>query len=136
MENLILNGSDKTPYINLNQNGEMVFSGVSMPIDAAEFYFQIIEWFSDYYREPKPETVITVSFRYLNSSSESMIFKLFYCLDRLVQWDKSKVKCFWYFDQADESMEILIDRIKTYAPNISYSLYPMEDVQDAMASAS
>ena len=106
MESLILQGSEKTPYISLNHNGDMVFSGVSMPIDAADFYFKVIEWFSDYYREPQTETVITISFRYLNSSSESMIFKLFYCLDRLVQWNKSNVKCYWYYEESDET-EIL-----------------------------
>lgn len=134
MENLILQGSEKTPYVSLNHNGDMVFSGVSMPIDAADFYFQVIEWFSDYYRDPQKETVITISFRYLNSSSESMIFKLFYCLDRLVQWDKSSVKCFWYYEQSDESMEILIDRIKDYASNIDYTIHPTDNILDAMAS--
>ena len=134
METLILPGSEKTPYILLNPNGEMVLSGISMPIDAADFYFKIIEWFSDYYRDPQKETLITVSFSYLNSSSESMIFKLFYCLDRLVQWNKSSVKCSWYYDKTDESMEILIERIREYASNIDYSVYPMDNILDAIAS--
>jgi hypothetical protein len=134
MESLILQGSEKTPYINLNQNGDMVFSGISMPEDAADFYFKIIDWISDYYRNPNEETIITVSFRYLNSSSASMIFKLFYCLDRLVQWNKSTVQCHWYFEKTDEEMNDLIDRVREYANNIEYSIYPTDNILDAMAS--
>jgi hypothetical protein len=134
MENLVLKGSEKTPYINLNHNGEMVFSGISMPEDAADFYFKIIDWISDYYRNPKEETIITVSFRYLNSSSASMMFKLFYCLDRLEQWNKSNVKCYWYYEESDAGMKTLIDRVMEYARNIDYEIRPTDNILDALAS--
>jgi hypothetical protein len=131
MKNLILHGSEKTPYFNLLKNGDISFGGVSMPDDAAEFYFEILDWISDYYRNPSKKTVITVSFRNINSSSSSMIFKFFHCLNRLQASGKTNVLCSWYFDKNDTDMKYFVQRIMEEAELIHYSLYPSDNILDA-----
>jgi SiaC family regulatory phosphoprotein len=131
MENLILNGSEKTPHFRLLSSGDISFGGVSMPEDAADFYFKILDWISDYYRSPHQKTSITVSFRYLNSSSSSMIFKIFHCLNRLHASGKTKVKCNWYFEKTDDGMKNYIDRVMSYADLIEFKLYPTDNILDA-----
>lgn len=134
MENLILPGSEKTPYITLQSNGEISFGGVSMPEDAAEFYFGIMDWLSDYYREPNPSTDITVSFRYLNSSSSSMIFKIFDCFKRLQESGKTEISCSWYYEKSDGGMKDFIEQVTTHAENITFTIYPTDNILDAQAS--
>lgn len=119
MKDLILEGSEKTPRLELKQNGHFQFMGVSMPEDAATFYFDVIDWISDYYRAPNAYTRITVRLSYLNSSSASMLFKIFYALDRLQRAGKSIVSCDWYYDNEDSGMKNYIQHIKNYAENIS-----------------
>ncbi|MBD3635862.1 MAG: DUF1987 family protein [Crocinitomicaceae bacterium] len=134
MENLILHGSEKTPHFNLLTNGDISFGGVSMPEDAADFYFKILDWVSDYYRDPSKETFITVSFRYLNSASSSMIFKMFQCFDRLQKSGKTKVKCAWYYEESDKGMKDYISRVMEYAESIDFKVYPTDNILDAQAS--
>jgi len=59
------------------------FSGISMPEDAANFYFKIMDWISDYYRKPNKETSIKIAFRYINSTSSSMLMRIFHTLKNL-----------------------------------------------------
>lgn len=128
MENLVLEGSEKTPHFKLLSSGDISFGGVSMPEDAADFYFRIMDWVSDYYREPKDTTFITVSFKYLNSSSSSMIFKLFQCFNRLQEAGKSDVKCAWYFEESDQNMADYIDHVMSYNENIEFTIYPTDNI--------
>ena len=133
MENLYLQGSDKTPYFSLDPNGELRFGGISMPEDAAQFYLNIMDWISDYYRNPNQQTEITVSFRYLNSSSSSMIFKIFHFLNQLQQTGKSRIKCKWYYESTDEGMLDYISKIKDYANGINFEVYPVKRINEIRA---
>ena len=128
MKDFKLTGSDKTPHFTLNSNGDIRFGGVSMPEDAASFYYDIMDWISDYYREPNSKTVVTVNFRYLNSSSSSMVFKIFDALKRLQATGKSIVRCSWYYEEADESMLDYIERIKDHADNIEFEILTTDNV--------
>mgnify|MGYP000276930673 CR=1 FL=1 len=128
MENLIVEGSEKTPHFSLLANGDISFGGVSMPEDAASFYFEIMDWISDYYRNPSEQTEITVSFRYLNSSSSSMIFKIFHTFKRLQESGKSLISCVWYYEESDRGMADYIERIKNHADNIQFKIKPTENI--------
>ena len=128
MNNLILPGSEKTPHFRLLKNGDISFGGISMPEDAAEFYFKIMDWISDYYRDPSTETYITVSFNYLNSSSSSMIFKIFHCLNRLQASGKTQVKCNWYYEADDDEMKDYIEKVKIHAELIEFIVHPVENM--------
>jgi hypothetical protein len=130
MENLVLDASDKTPFFILKQNGEFQFGGISMPEDAASFYFKIIDWITDYYRTPSKETFITVSFRYLNSSSSSMVLKIFNALKNLQDSGKTTVKCTWFYEDGDIDMKEYVDQIKKYADNIAFEVQPKEEISD------
>ena len=128
MQNLHLKGSEKTPHFHLNSNGEMRFGGISMPEDAANFYFDIMDWISDYYRSPSAQTDVTVSFTYLNSTSSSMIFKIFHALKRLQESGKSRVKCNWYYEVSDDSMKDYISKVQDLADNIEFKVHPTDNI--------
>jgi len=130
MTNLIVKESSKTPYFRLNGNGHLSFGGISMPEDAASFYFDIIDWISDYYRKPNSTTFVQVGFSYLNSSSSSMILKIFLALKRLQETGKTKVICKWYYDVEDNDMREYIDLIIDHAGNIEFEVCPTPDVRD------
>ena len=129
MTNLILEASEKTPFFKLQKDGCFNFGGVSMPEDAASFYFKILDWISDYYREPQKETFITVSFRYLNSSSSSMIFKIFHAFKRLQDTGTTVIKCKWIYEEDDLDMKDYVDQIKDHANNIEFDICPINIIE-------
>lgn len=134
MDNLILNASSKTPYFNLKDDGHFLFGGISMPEDAASFYFKIIDWISDYYRNPKKETFIVVNFRYLNSSSSSMILKIFHAFKRLQATGKTNIKCTWYYEEDDLDMLEYASQIKEHADNIEFEVLPKDEIETTLSN--
>lgn len=130
MDNLIIPGSEKTPFFSLLKNGELAFGGVSMPEDAAHFYFPIIDWITDYYREPCENTKVIVSFRYLNSSSTSMIRKIFYGLNRLQKTGKTNISCDWYYEATDEDMLDYISNIQELAESLDIKIHAKDNILD------
>lgn len=132
MNNLILDPSEKTPYFRLLGNGKMRFGGISMPEDAASFYFKIMDWISDYYRDPNKKTFITVSFRYLNSSSSSMMLKIFHAFRRLQATGKTEISCVWYYEEDDLDMRDYISEVAKQVDNINFEVLPIERIPDTL----
>ena len=48
MEDLKLEGSAKTPFVEFNSKGELLLKGRSIPENSIEFYKPIIEWIDNY----------------------------------------------------------------------------------------
>ncbi|MFT5821863.1 MAG: glycosyltransferase involved in cell wall biosynthesis [Crocinitomix sp.] len=129
MTNLDLSASEKTPYFKLNDDGNFSFGGISMPEDAASFYFKIIDWLKDYYNNPKKETFVTVSFRYLNSSSSRMVLKMFQAFKGLQATGKTNVKCTWYYEEDDLDMRDYVHEVKKHADNIEFEILPTDEIE-------
>jgi hypothetical protein len=86
MPNLYHAGTEKTPEIACRDDGFISLKGRSLPEDPAAFYAPMIEWLSDYYREPQPETMVHIDLEYMNSASASMLHKMCFALERLVKY--------------------------------------------------
>ncbi len=132
MKNLTLKASEKTPYFNLKNDGDFQFGGISMPEDAASFYFRIIDWIGDYMNEPNKETFVTVSFRYLNSSSSRMVLKLFQALRLAQDAGKTNVKCTWYYEEDDLDMKDYVDQIIKLTDNIEFNVCATDNIASSI----
>jgi len=128
MDNLTIESSNKTPYCYLNKTGKLEFSGISMPEDAANFYFKIMDWISDYYRKPNKETSIKIAFRYINSTSSSMLMRIFHTLKNLQETDKTNIQYTWYYEKEDQHMKDYIEEVARRADNISFNVLPTEEI--------
>ena len=134
MNNLILPGSERTPQCDLLSSGDLSFRGVSTPEDAADFYSNIMEWISDYYRDPSRKTEVTISLRNLNSTSVSMLTKMFYFLNKLQACGKTQVRCHWYYEDKDTEILSCINQIKEFADLIDFRVQATDDVMQSRAS--
>jgi SiaC family regulatory phosphoprotein len=101
MEILSIEGTDDTPKIILDKkNGKFEISGRSLPEDSVEFYKPILEWITDYSKEPNATTQFVFKLEYSNTSSSKLI------QDILVALEKIKgVNVLWCFQKDDEDME-------------------------------
>lgn len=67
----------KTPCIDLdNQTGELVFSGRSIPENAARVYESVLEWVNIYCNHPKRITNLRLNLEYFNTSSILWLAKI------------------------------------------------------------
>ncbi|MBN4072636.1 DUF1987 domain-containing protein [Crocinitomix catalasitica] len=130
MENFLREGTDKTPYVSLQADGQFEISGCSKPEDCAKFFFKIMDWMSDYFRTPAKHTQINISFRYINSSSCSMIYKIFHFFNRLPGTGRSSVSCHWIYEEGDEQMKEFILQIKEISPSIDFTFEVVGKIQE------
>jgi hypothetical protein len=128
MDNFLREGTDKTPYIFLSKNGKFEISGSSMPEDTAKFYFKIMDWMSDYFRTPANHTDIRISLRYLNSSSASMIYKIFHFFNRLPGTGRGTVSCHWIYETGDEQMKSYISQIKEISEEMEFNIEAVDKI--------
>ncbi|MCS6823694.1 MAG: DUF1987 domain-containing protein [Cytophagaceae bacterium] len=101
MQILQLEGTEDTPRIFLDKSKNIFeISGRSLPEDAAEFYKPIIQWLSDYAKDPNPSTELIIKLEYFNTASSKLILDV---LSKLEEIKNSKV--IWYYYEEDEDMK-------------------------------
>jgi len=84
MKDLKIAATNKTPLIELNQNGKMILSGRSIPENGFIFYQPVFNWIEEYSSHPISKTIIDFNFEYINTVSSKCI------LDVLKGFEKIK----------------------------------------------
>ncbi len=104
MEKFTLVAGNKTPYINLQPDGNFELSGKSIPENSAEFYHPVYEWLDNYATAPQSKTVIKIQLEYFNTSSSKCLLDIFRRLEAINKSGKSEVKVIWLYEEEDEDM--------------------------------
>ncbi|MCS6821153.1 MAG: DUF1987 domain-containing protein [Microscillaceae bacterium] len=105
MENIVLEGTGRTPYVNLDfDKGRIELAGRSIPENSITFYKPIFDWVDKYLENPKPLTQVIFNLEYFNTSSSKCILDLLRKLERLPE-NGHQISVKWYFDEGDEDME-------------------------------
>jgi hypothetical protein len=78
MDNLVFEGSNDKPALNLDKKKGILFlGGSSLPENVLEFYNPVLDWLDRYIDDPNPITKIDFFFEYLNTASSQMIMRIF-----------------------------------------------------------
>ena len=101
MEDFKLEGSAKTPEIELKSSGDLLIKGRSIPENSIEFYKPIIDWLDAYEESANANTVLMVQLEYFNTSSSKCILDVFKKLESL---SSTEVSVKWYYEEDDEDM--------------------------------
>lgn len=77
LKELLIESGVKTPQIDLNPfSGELIFSGKSIPENAAGIYENVFKWVHEYARKPKLTTNLRLNLEYFNSASSIWLAKI------------------------------------------------------------
>ncbi|HOW41013.1 MAG TPA: SiaC family regulatory phosphoprotein [Bacteroidales bacterium] len=77
LKNLFIEPTVKTPQIDLNYvNGELIFSGRSIPENAAELYDSVLKWIHEYAQAPRQVTNLRLNLEYFNTASSIWLAKI------------------------------------------------------------
>ena len=81
---LVIEKTANTPQIELdNLTGNLIFSGRSIPENAANVYEPILNWVTMYLPEARPTTNLRINLEYFNTSSVLWLSKIFRILIRI-----------------------------------------------------
>jgi hypothetical protein len=88
LQRLIIEQAVKTPQIDLNQSkGDLIFSGRSIPENAAKVYEPVLTWVSEYILNPRPVTNLRLNLEYFNTASLLWLSKIFKTLTHIQEPD-------------------------------------------------
>ncbi len=104
MENLVIEGTAKTPTINFDPaNGKVELKGRSIPENSIDFYKPLVDALEEYAKAPKPQTEVNIQLEYFNTSSSKCILDVFKKLEDIKN-NGSQVTIKWYYEEDDEDM--------------------------------
>ena len=112
----------KTPLIELNSiTGELIFSGKSIPEDAARIYEPVYNWITEYAEDAHQVTNLRIDLEYFNTTSSLWMVKIFKALTGISKPEYSLIVHLYIPVEDFDEMEDFND-IKDYFTPISYAL--------------
>jgi len=104
MESLNISATDQTPKVLLDAiTGVFEIEGKAISNDADAFFKPILNWLSDYSKNPKQETNVTIKLDYFNISSSKRILFIFYKLNEIVE-NGNQVNIKWFYHEDEDDM--------------------------------
>lgn len=104
MENIQIDGTEKTPTISLEPAGQLSFFGRSIPENSVAFYKPVFDWLDQYTGEAQNSTTVKVQLDYFNTSSSKCLFDIFKKLENIHKSGK-QVTVEWCYEEDDEDMK-------------------------------
>ncbi len=102
---LEIQGTNKTPYIRFDpETGILEMKGRSIPENAVEFYKPLVDWLTEYAKNPKDKTEVNIQLEYFNTSSSKCILDVFKKLEEINKKEGKEVVINWYYEEDDEDM--------------------------------
>jgi hypothetical protein len=85
---LIIEQTVKTPQIDLNPlTGDLIFSGRSIPENAAKVFEPVLNWVTEYILKASPTTNLRLNLEYFNTASVLWLAKIFKVLIQINEPD-------------------------------------------------
>ncbi|MFT6165891.1 MAG: hypothetical protein ACJAV5_000748 [Vicingaceae bacterium] len=104
MENLVIEGSPKTPTIKFNpEEGKLLIQGRSIPENSIDFYKPLVDILEEYAGNVKESTRVDIVLEYFNTSSSKCILDVFKKLEKINEAGGG-VAINWHYEEDDEDM--------------------------------
>ena len=104
-DKLFIEPTSKTLKIVLDkQTGKFLFSGRSLPEDSKEFFYPILDWIKEYFKDPNVTTVITFDIRYYNSASSKILLDILLIFKAEINKGNHLI-IVWEYEKDDEEMK-------------------------------
>jgi hypothetical protein len=145
-QSLIIEQTPKTPRIDLNQlTGELIFSGKSIPENAAKVYEPVFKWVTDYILNARPTTNLKFNLEYFNTASSLWLAKILKVLVGIREPDYVLIIHLYLpleeFDEMKDFEDIkdafvpLTDILHGTIPSIGIKLYGTDDKGEIIKDA-
>jgi len=134
---IFIEATAKTPQIDFNHlTGDLIFSGKSIPENAALVYEPLLKWVNEYIRNPRQTTNLRLNLEYFNTASSIWLAKLVKSLSRMENTENVLfIHLYFELEEFDnlESEDIkdalspLLDIISTASISIGVKIYGTDE---------
>ena len=140
LNNILLEATPKTPQIDLNNfTGELIFSGKSIPENAALVYEGVMKWISDYIKDPRPTTNLRLSLEYFNTATAIWLGKIVQTLSSIKNSENTLIIHLYFnieeFDNMAtedlrDALSPVVDIVSTAIISIGVKVYGTDEKGD------
>jgi hypothetical protein len=135
---LLIEQTQKTPQIDLNQlTGNLIFSGKSIPENAAKVYEPVLDWVTEYVLQARPTTNLRLNLEYYNTASSIWLSKILKVLLRIKEPDYAIIVHLYLpledydemndFDDIKDAFIPISNIVNGATPSIGIKLYGTDD---------
>jgi hypothetical protein len=127
----------KTPQIDLNHlTGDLIFSGRSIPENAAELYENVLKWVHEYIKNPRHTTNLRFNLEYFNTASSIWLAKIVKALCSIKDIEYTLMIHLYFNIEEFDNMEVedlrdalspIIDMIGTPTISLGIKIYGTDD---------
>ena len=105
MNAIYLEGTEDCPLVILDKDKNIFkLSGKSLPENVSAFYDPILDWLTEYAKEPLKKTSFDIILDYFNTASSKLILDIFMLLEN-IQENGMEVEINWHYADYDEDMK-------------------------------
>jgi hypothetical protein len=105
MNNLIIEATKSTPYIDFNaESGVLTIEGNSYPENTSNFFDEVLQWVNDYIVENNEKTIINVKLNYFNTSTSKALLDIIDIFDE--KYKKGhEIVLNWFYNEDYETIQ-------------------------------
>lgn len=104
MDKIVVENTTSTPRVEFDPTqGLIKLEGRSIPENPGDFYEPLMEWITQYFREPKKKTRVDLNLEYINSGSSKNILGLLRLLKTFYD-KKHDLEVNWFYEEDDEAV--------------------------------
>jgi hypothetical protein len=123
MENLLIEGTDTLPNVEMNADGRIALKGRALPEDAARFFHPIHTWIKEYHGN---EIYIDINLEYFNTSVSKQLHDFFNILNHKPQ--NCIISILWNYEEGDDEMQESGEIYKELFPRFNFSFKQYEEI--------
>jgi hypothetical protein len=123
MENLIIEGTDTLPTIEMHTSGRIKLEGRALPEDAIRFFQPIHTWSKQY---SGSEIKVEINLEYFNTSVSKQLHDFFNILDK--KPEEVIIDIIWHFEEGDDEMLESGEIYEELFPRFNFSYNQYEEI--------
>jgi hypothetical protein len=137
LKNIYIDSTNKTPQIDLNHlTGDLIFSGRSIPENAAKIYEDVLKWVTQYATNPRQTTNLRLNLEYYNTASTIWLAKIIKALCTIKGFEFTVIIHLYFNIEEFDSMEVddlkdelspIIDMIGITTVSLGIKIYGTDD---------
>jgi hypothetical protein len=123
MENLIIEGTDTLPTIEMHTSGRIKLEGRALPEDAIRFFQPVHTWSKQY---SGSEIKVEINLEYFNTSVSKQLHDFFNILDKKPM--EVNIDITWHFEEGDDEMLESGEIYEELFPRFNFSYNQYEEI--------
>lgn len=123
MENLIIEGTETLPAVEMSTSGKILLEGRALPEDAVRFFQPIHTWSKEYNGK---KLKVDINLEYFNTSVSKQLHDFFTILN--TKPDSVKIDVTWHYEEGDDEMEESGEIYRELFPRFNFSFNEYEEI--------